>query len=307
MGSRSGAGRRIAALLSSLALAAWRRRAAARRKACRCRSRRRSRRATARRRAPRPAGGDRRRASSSQRSRPQQTSSGFPSIFPSRPPCSAGPARPPPSTPGSAALADRVSAYLSGVRQLHGNFVQVGPDGGKSEGEFYLQKPGKVRFDYNPPSPIELIADGQSVVVRDRKLATQDLYPLSQTPLRFLLADRIDLMRDTNLVGVYADDVFVTVVIEERQILGGTHRVMLMFGAQDFQLRQWTVTDPQGYDTTVAVYNLDTSRPARSEHVPDRLHAQHSVAATFRTCRQVLRHARRGAAASASRQHEARE
>ena len=158
------------------------------------------------------------------------------------------------------ALVDRVSAYLSNVRQLDGNFVQVGPDGSKSEGEFYLQKPGKVRFDYNPPSPIELIADGSSVVVRDRKLATQDLYPLSQTPLRFLLADRIDLLRDTNLVGVYADDVFVTVVIEERQILVGTHRLMLMFGAKDYQLRQWTVTDPQGYDTTVAVYNLDTKQ-----------------------------------------------
>ena len=61
-------------------------------------------------------------------------------------------------------------------------------------------------------------------------------------------------------IGVYADDVFVTVVIEESQILGGTHRVMLMFGAQDYQLRQWTVTDPQGYDTTVAVYNLDASK-----------------------------------------------
>jgi outer membrane lipoprotein-sorting protein len=188
---------------------------------------------------------------------PEQQSSGFPSIFP-KPPNLFGQSG---STTAfdarQRALADKVSAYLSSVRQLHGNFVQVGPDGGKSEGEFFLQKPGKVRFDYNPPSPIELIADGQSVVVRDRKLATQDLYPLSQTPLRFLLSDRLDLLRDTNLVGVYADDVFVTVVIEEKQILGGTHRLMLMFGAQDFQLRQWTVTDPQGYDTTVAVYNLD--------------------------------------------------
>jgi outer membrane lipoprotein-sorting protein len=159
-------------------------------------------------------------------------------------------------------LADRVSVYLSNVRNLSGNFVQIGPDGRKSEGEFFLQKPGRVRFDYNPPSPIELIADGSSVVVRDRKLATQDLYPLSQTPLRLLLADRIDLLRDTNLVGVYADDVFVTVVIEERQIIAGTHRLMIMFGAQDYQLRQWTVTDPQGYDTTVAVYNLSTTRQA---------------------------------------------
>jgi outer membrane lipoprotein-sorting protein len=158
------------------------------------------------------------------------------------------------------ALVDKVSAYLSGTRVLSGDFVQVGPDGKKSEGEFYMQKPGRIRFDYNPPNPIELIADGSSVVVRDRKLATQDLYPLSQTPLRFLLADRIDLLRDTNLIGVSADDVFVTVVIEERQVLGGTHRLMLMFGAKDFQLRQWTITDPQGYDTTVAVYNLDTTR-----------------------------------------------
>jgi outer membrane lipoprotein-sorting protein len=158
------------------------------------------------------------------------------------------------------ALVDRVSSYLSSLHALTGDFVQVGPDGSKSQGEFYIQKPGKMRFDYNPPNPIELIADGSSVVVRDRKLATQDLYPLSQTPLRFLLADHIDLMRDTNLIGVYADDVFVTVVIEERQVLAGTHRLMLMFSAKDFQLKQWTITDPQGYDTTVAVYNLDTSK-----------------------------------------------
>jgi outer membrane lipoprotein-sorting protein len=192
----------------------------------------------------------------------EQSSSGFPSIFP-KPPTLFGKAGEATAFDAKQrALAERVSAYLSNVRQLHGNFVQVAPDGSKSEGEFFMQKPGKVRFDYNPPSPIELIADGQSVVVRDRKLATQDLYPLSQTPLRFLLSDHIDLLRDTNLVGVYADDVFVTVVIEERQILGGTHRIMLMFGAQDYQLRHWTVTDPQGYDTTVAVYNLDTKQAA---------------------------------------------
>ena len=198
-------------------------------------------------------------ASQSQRSQ-AESGGGLLSIFPKPPGLFGGSGSTTAFDARQRQLADRVSAYLSNVRVLSGKFVQVGPDGGKSEGEFYLQKPGRVRFDYNPPSPIELIADGQSVVVRDRKLATQDLYPLSQTPLRFLLADTIDLMRDTNLIGVYADDVFVTVVIEERQIIGGTHRLMLMFGAKDYQLRQWTVTDPQGYDTTVAVYNLNTTR-----------------------------------------------
>ena len=129
-----------------------------------------------------------------------------------------------------------------------------------------------MRFEYDDPSPIELIADGQSVVVRDRRLATQDVYPLSQTPLRFLLADHVDLMKDTNLVAVYADDVFVTVVVEEKNGMVGTSRLMIMFSAKDMQLKQWTVTDPQGYDTTVAVYNLDTSKRPDPEHVQDRLH-----------------------------------
>src|SRR5580698_109563 len=158
------------------------------------------------------------------------------------------------------AQAARVSAYLSSLQTLVGNFVQVGPDGSKTKGDFYIQKPGKVRFEYDAPSPIAIIADGSSVAVRDRKLATQDIYPLSQTPLRYLLSDRIDLMKDTNVVNVTADDLYISVTIEEKQALIGTSRLMLMIGVKDGQLKQWTVTDPQGYDTTVAVYNLDTSK-----------------------------------------------
>jgi outer membrane lipoprotein-sorting protein len=158
------------------------------------------------------------------------------------------------------AQVDKVSAYLSSVQQLTGAFVQVGPDGTRTKGEFYIQKPGKVRFEYEPPARIEIVADGQSVIVRDRKLATQDLYPLSQTPLRFLLSDRIDLLKDTNVVNVRADDTFVSITIEERQPVIGTSRLMMMVGAKDYQLKQWTVTDPQGYDTTVAVSNLDSSK-----------------------------------------------
>jgi outer membrane lipoprotein-sorting protein len=162
------------------------------------------------------------------------------------------------------AQAAKVSAYLSSLQTLVGNFVQVGPDGNKTKGDFYIQKPGKVRFEYEPPSPIDIIADGSSVAVRDRKLATQDIYPLSQTPLRYLLSDRIDLLKDTNVVSVTADNLFVSITIEEKQALIGTSRLMLMIGAKDGQLKQWTVTDPQGYDTTVAVYNLDANKKVDS-------------------------------------------
>jgi outer membrane lipoprotein-sorting protein len=158
---------------------------------------------------------------------------------------------------GQHALVDRVSLYLSTIQTLVGNFVQVGPDGRKTEGKFYISKPGRVRFEYDPPSPIEVVADGSSVVVHDRRLDTKDLYPLSQTPLRFLLADRIDLWNDTKVVAVGADEKYVTVSIEERTLIIGTSKLMMMFNAKDFQLLQWTVTDPQGYETTVGVYNLD--------------------------------------------------
>ena len=159
--------------------------------------------------------------------------------------------------PKQRAIIQKVDTYLSSVLTLEGKFVQVGPNGSRSKGDFYLSKPGKMRFEYDPPSPTEIIADGESVVVRDRNLATQDVYPLSQTPLRFLLADHVNLLKDTNLVAVYADDVFITVVVEEKNGLVGTSRLMIMFSAKDMQLKQWTVTDPQGYDTTIAVYNLD--------------------------------------------------
>jgi outer membrane lipoprotein-sorting protein len=158
------------------------------------------------------------------------------------------------------ALIDKVSAYLTGIQTLTGDFVQVAANGNRTEGKFYLQKPGKVRFEYDPPSPLELIADGTTIAVRDRRLASQEYIPLSQTPLRFLVADRIDLYKETKVVAAYADDLFVTLVIEEQQPIGGTSRLMIMMGVQDFQLRQWTVTDPQGYDTTVAVYNLDRTK-----------------------------------------------
>lgn len=155
---------------------------------------------------------------------------------------------------------EKINSYFNSITYLSGKFVQVGPDGSKTEGDFYMSKPGKVRFEYNEPSPIELISDGSAVAVRDRKLATQDIYPLSQTPLRFLLSDKLDLMKDTNVVNVYSDDLFMTVVIEEKSVLVGTNRLMIMFGTKDHQLKQWTVTDPQGYDTTVAVSDLDSSK-----------------------------------------------
>lgn len=159
----------------------------------------------------------------------------------------------------AAATIDRINNYFNSFKTMTGTFTQVDPDGSRKKGTFYILKPGRVLFEYNPPSQVVLVADGRSVSVRDKRLKTQDITPLGATPLRFLLSENLDLARNSNVVGVYQDDVFATVVLEEKQPAVGTYRLMIMFDAKTLQLKQWTVTDPQGYDTTVAVYNLNTS------------------------------------------------
>jgi outer membrane lipoprotein-sorting protein len=168
----------------------------------------------------------------------------------------------PVDAPSEAQTLSRVNTYFNGIRTLVGNFTQVGPDGSRADGKFFLQKPGKVRFYYQRPSTTDIIADGKSLVVRDRKLATQDVYPLSQTPLKFLLDTNMDLSRDSKVTAVYEEPGLISVAIEEETTFGGKARILLVFGTENkktFELKQWTITDPQGLDTTVALSELDTT------------------------------------------------
>ena len=172
----------------------------------------------------------------------------------------------PVDTPAEQQTLTKVNSYFNGIRTLTGNFTQVGPDGSRADGKFFLMKPGKVRFYYQRPSTTDIIADGKSLVVRDRKLATQDVYPLSQTPLRFLLDTNLDLARDSKVIGVYEEPGLVSVAIEEETTFGGKARVLIVFASSDqvnYELKQWTITDAQGLDTTVALSQLDSAtRPS---------------------------------------------
>ena len=124
----------------------------------------------------------------------------------------------------------------------------------------YLQRPGKLRFEYAHPATLEIIADGTSVAIRDRKLATQDVYFIGQTPLKFLLKEWIDLGRDTKVLDVRADDKSVTILVEDKVAFSGTSRIRLVFDTATFHLKQWTVTDPQGYETLVSLSNVDLAQ-----------------------------------------------
>jgi len=153
-----------------------------------------------------------------------------------------------------------INAYFNAIRTMQGDFVQFGPDGTRTEGRFYIARPGKIRFRYAKPARLDIIADGKSVAVRDRRLATQDIWPLKRTPLRFLVAESLDLQKDAKIRNITVEPDLVTIVIDENTVFGDG-RLTLMFDAKTHQLRQWTVKDAQGYDTSVAIYNVETGKP----------------------------------------------
>lgn len=152
------------------------------------------------------------------------------------------------------------NAYFNGFQTLAGSFIQIGADGRRIGGKLTLAKPGRLRFEYDQPSPLEVVADGTSVAVRDRKLNTQDLYFISQTPLKFLLREKIDLARDLNVTDVSNDPGGIRIGLEDRSTLGGTSKIQLYFDAEMKTLSQWRITDPQGYLTTVQLSNLQKGK-----------------------------------------------
>ena len=117
-------------------------------------------------------------------------------------------------------------------------------------------RPYAVRI-YRSAARFEIIADGRSVAIVDKKLNTQDEYFIGQTPLKFLLSDHIDLARDTHLLNVSQEGKTVTIELEDRAALGGTAHLSLVFDASTFALKQWTVIDAQGFQTVVTLFNVD--------------------------------------------------
>ncbi|MGJ8572882.1 MAG: outer membrane lipoprotein carrier protein LolA [Hoeflea sp.] len=161
-----------------------------------------------------------------------------------------------PGTARSADTAQRVADHFASVKSMTGEFIQFGPNGEQTGGKFFIQRPGKLRFNYEAPSAIRVISDGKAVVIGNRKLRTWDLYPLSKTPLKLLLSDRIDLSSDT-VKSVTEDPDLTTIVLGNKSIFGDS-TISMMFDPKTFELRQWTIRDAQGKDTSVMVFNVRT-------------------------------------------------
>ena len=147
----------------------------------------------------------------------------------------------------------RISTYLNTIKSVQGRFLQVGGDGKQEQGNFYLKKPGRVRFEYQKPNPNLIIADGSTVAVQNAALHTTDRYPLTNSPLQLLLGDNIDLTSDKRIAAVKHEAGALSMTA--RDTMG---RITLSFAdsGAGLELRQWDVVDAQGSHTTIVVNEM---------------------------------------------------
>jgi len=159
---------------------------------------------------------------------------------------------------------DEVSGYLNSFTSAQGEFTQINADGTISTGTVYIKRPGRVRFEYNPPEESLVVASGGQVAIFDpRSDGGADRYPLNQTPLKIILERNIDLGR-SGMVTRHVSDGTTTAVTAQDPVNPEYGNIQMVYTAAPIELRQWIVTDDTGQQTTVILGDL-----AKDGRVPD--------------------------------------
>ncbi len=159
--------------------------------------------------------------------------------------------------PRQVEIVSKVNGYFNALIKLKGTFVQTSPDKKRLKGKFYMLKPGRVRFEYAPPSRQLVVSDGHQIAIQDLDINTDDRVMVDQTPFRVLLRQDVDLLRDSRILEVQeADDLLIVALQDKGKDASGKIR-LFMAKSPALELKEWVTTDNQGLDTRVEVSNLD--------------------------------------------------
>jgi outer membrane lipoprotein-sorting protein len=158
-------------------------------------------------------------------------------------------------TDAERALITEINAHNSAIKTMVGRFLQIDTQGQRIEGTFFLERPGKVLFRYNPPSYEQIVSVGRGFYVVDRKEKTQYAYPQDKVPLRQFLDAEIDLFK-ANLVAIAQSDDYVSLTLQD-DTPRGIVRVALVFDTESKDLKQWTLTEPSGNELTFSLYDVE--------------------------------------------------
>jgi outer membrane lipoprotein-sorting protein len=160
---------------------------------------------------------------------------------------------------------ERINAYFNNITNLQGSFEQVDAADKRTTGRFYVQRPGKIRFDYAPPSGLRIVADGNFLAIEDSDLKTVEKYPIQSTPFRLLLADAVDLGRDARIVGVESSEGTLAISLEDKSGDAAGSIKLTFDSGSELQLKEWLITDAQGLTTRVTVNDVVSGRKVAAD------------------------------------------
>lgn len=166
-------------------------------------------------------------------------------------------AKPMELTAKQAASVNAISDFINSFKTMQGDFTQISPKGNLSRGVFYIAKPGKMRFEYAPPNPFLIVADGKWLTIKNTKKEKGDQFPLSQTPLRLVLGEQVDILKDTNIIDFQEQDGLTSVTLEDKESSLGGGQLTLVYDQTRKMLQQWVVIDGKGRRTTVTLENME--------------------------------------------------
>ena len=158
-------------------------------------------------------------------------------------------------TEGEVALIQNINAHNTAIRTMVGRFLQVDSQGQRIEGTFFLERPGKIVFRYNPPSYEQIISVGRGFYVVDRKEKTRYAYPQDTVPLRQFLESEINLF-NSSIVDITQSDDYAALTLQD-ETPAGIVTVSLVFDRETFDLKQWTLMQPSGVELTFSLYDVE--------------------------------------------------
>ena len=179
-------------------------------------------------------------------------------------PALAAKAKPWPLTPQDKTDLTRIETYFDGLKTLTAKFLQITDAGAIARGAVFIQRPGKMRFDYAPPSPVVMVADGTLLTFHDRELNETTTLPLSSTPVAFLLRDKVRLSQDLTVTKIDRGPGVLRVSVREMND-PEQGELTMQFSDAPFRLEQWSVLDSQNRLTKVTLIDARAGDPIEAK------------------------------------------
>ena len=175
---------------------------------------------------------------------------------------SAANAQTPPAKPFSQQqqeLIKKIESYFNTIKTIKSKFYQISDNGASAQGNFYVLKPNKMRLEYDPPHPIEVIADGYYLIFHDKKLEQVTYLDLDDNPASMILKENVSFEKEGLEITDFSSEPGLISVTVKKKNQPTAGNITLIFKDKPLTLKQWRVTDAQQITTLVTLDNMETN------------------------------------------------